>query len=293
MIMSDTPVSTTKSVTLYTDGACLNNPGPGGYGVILIAGDRRKELSAGYRLTTNNRMEILAVIAGLQTLRYPCRVTVYSDSRYVVDTMAKGWAKRWRAQGWRRSDKAPAVNSDLWEQLLQLCERHEVTFEWVKGHDGHPENERCDRLSVAAASGRNLLEDTGYAATPSVSEPRPGQAQASLPLDADHTTGAVSISTLSSQPFIGKPDNRAASVRCDDAWMYLTFLDRRELRVPLAWLPALLVAPAMQRSSYLLLEDGRTFRFTDLQLEIDVDQLLGIAPATTGKEKEVRKAKAP
>jgi ribonuclease HI len=151
-----------QSITLYTDGACINNPGPGGYGVILVADGHRRELAAGYRLTTNNRMEIMAVIAGLRALRMPSTVTVYSDSQYVVHAMSKGWARGWRANGWRRADKQPALNVDLWQQLLALCEQHKVTFAWIRGHAGHPENERCDRLSVAAATGKDLLDDTGY-----------------------------------------------------------------------------------------------------------------------------------
>jgi ribonuclease HI len=148
---------------MYTDGACIGNPGPGGYGVVLVANGHRKELSAGYRLTTNNRMEIMAVIAGLEALRTPCVVKVFSDSQYVVYGIEKGWAVRWRARGWMRTSTEKAVNTDLWERLLQLCEQHEVSFEWVKGHAGLAENERCDRLSVAAASGSSLLEDEGYA----------------------------------------------------------------------------------------------------------------------------------
>ncbi|HEX6799792.1 MAG TPA: ribonuclease HI [Ktedonobacterales bacterium] len=162
--MTSEPARTPR-ITIYTDGACTGNPGPGGYGVILESGERQREISAGYRLTTNNRMEILAVIAGLEALRkVPSAVTVFSDSQYVVNAMSKGWAERWRANGWKRADGQPALNADLWARLLDLCERHEVVFEWVRGHAGHPQNERCDRLSVQAAKGANLLEDTGYPA---------------------------------------------------------------------------------------------------------------------------------
>lgn len=150
-------------ITMYTDGACIGNPGPGGYGVILESGAHQRELSAGYRLTTNNRMEILAVIAGLEALRkVPSAVTVYSDSQYLVNAMSKGWAERWRAKGWKRAESQPAINADLWARLLDLCEKHHVVFEWVRGHAGHPQNERCDRLSVQAAKGTSLLDDTGY-----------------------------------------------------------------------------------------------------------------------------------
>jgi ribonuclease HI len=149
-------------VIIYTDGACIGNPGPGGYGVVLLCEGRRKELAAGYRLTTNNRMEIMAAIAGLQVLKYPCKVTVYTDSQYLADTIMKGWAIRWRANGWKRNKKEYAVNVDLWKELLRLCELHTVAFAWVKGHAGDTENERCDRLSVGAAKASNLLVDEGY-----------------------------------------------------------------------------------------------------------------------------------
>ena len=138
-----------KSVELYTDGACSGNPGPGGWGAILRYKGREKELSGGEKETTNNRMELTAAIQGLAALKEPCRVTLYSDSKYLVDAVTKGWAVGWRSRGWRRADKSPALNVDLWQQLLELMELHEVTFVWVKGHAGHPENERCDRLAVA------------------------------------------------------------------------------------------------------------------------------------------------
>ncbi len=162
--MTTEPAQRTR-VTMYTDGACLGNPGRGGYGVILESGAHRRELSAGYRLTTNNRMEIMAVIAGLEALRRPSVVTVYSDSQYLVNAMSKGWAEGWRKRGWKRGGGEPAINADLWARLLDLCERHIVTFEWVRGHAGHPQNERCDQLSVRAAKGVTLLEDTGYTAS--------------------------------------------------------------------------------------------------------------------------------
>ena len=139
-------------VVIYTDGACSGNPGPGGYGVVLLFNSARKELSGGYRLTTNNRMELMACIAGLKALKTRCKVTLYSDSRYVVDAMVKGWARRWRAKGWMRNSKEKALNPDLWAELLSLSEQHEVNFVWVRGHAGAAENERCDQLSVAAAA---------------------------------------------------------------------------------------------------------------------------------------------
>jgi ribonuclease HI len=151
-----------KPVTIYTDGACLGNPGPGGYGAVLIYGEKRRELSVGYRLTTNNRMEIMAVIAGLELLRYPCAVTVYTDSQYVANSIMKGWARKWRNNGWMRNAKERAVNIDLWGKMLDLCEVHQIAFRWVRGHAGDTENERCDALSVAAAKGKDLLIDEVY-----------------------------------------------------------------------------------------------------------------------------------
>jgi len=151
-----------KKVTIYTDGGCLGNPGPGGYGAVLLHEKHRKEISGGFRHTTNNRMEILACIAGLDALKYECDVTIYSDSKYVVDSIEKGWARRWKQNGWKRNRKDNAENPDLWERLLFLCEKHKVKFEWVKGHAGTPENERCDQLAKEAASRNPLPEDRKY-----------------------------------------------------------------------------------------------------------------------------------
>ena len=151
-----------KQVTLYTDGACKNNPGPGGYGVVLLFDSHRKELSAGFRKTTNNRMEILAAIAGLEALKEPCEVRLYSDSQYLVNAIEKGWAARWRANGWKRNSKEKAINPDLWERLLKLCHIHKVEFNWVRGHAGHIENERCDVLATSAILEPNLAVDEGY-----------------------------------------------------------------------------------------------------------------------------------
>lgn len=136
------------TVEIFTDGACSGNPGPGGYGVILKAAGKTKELSGGEKQTTNNRMELLGAIVGLSALKYPCDVILTTDSKYVVDGITKGWAASWRKNGWVKSDKKPALNSDLWARLLELTEIHNVKFNWVKGHAGHPENERCDRLAV-------------------------------------------------------------------------------------------------------------------------------------------------
>ena len=137
-----------KEVYLFTDGACSGNPGPGGWGAILRYKNREKELSGGEKNTTNNRMELTAVIKGLEALKEPCEVILTTDSKYVADGIVKGWAKSWQKNGWRKADKKPALNPDLWERLLELLDIHSVTVNWVKGHAGHPENERCDRLAV-------------------------------------------------------------------------------------------------------------------------------------------------
>lgn len=137
-----------KQVEIFTDGACSGNPGPGGWGVVLRFGAHEKELSGGEKETTNNRMELTAAIMGLSALKEPCKVRLVTDSKYVADGITKGWAESWQKNGWRKADKKPALNTDLWEVLLDLLKKHEVTIEWVKGHAGHPENERCDRLAV-------------------------------------------------------------------------------------------------------------------------------------------------
>lgn len=151
-----------QSVEIYTDGACSGNPGPGGYGAILKYGEREKELSGGYALTTNNRMELMAVIKGLEALKRPCRVTLYSDSKYIVDAMNLGWAVKWRAAGWMRGKKSPAKNPDLWKKILELASIHQIRWVWVKGHASNRYNNRCDRLAVEAAAGDNLQPDPGY-----------------------------------------------------------------------------------------------------------------------------------
>ncbi len=140
-----------KHVDIYTDGACRGNPGKGGWGAVLVYEGREKELSGGEPMTTNNRMELLAAIEALSALKEPCEVTLTSDSKYLVDAIEKGWAISWREKGWRRADKSPALNPDLWEKLLKLLEIHKVTFIWVKGHVGHPYNERCDKLATTFA----------------------------------------------------------------------------------------------------------------------------------------------
>ena len=144
-----------KTVTLYTDGACSGNPGPGGWGAILEYQGTEKELSGGESSTTNNRMELTAVIQGLSALKEPCIVELYSDSKYVIDGLSKGWAASWRKNGWKKSDKKPALNPDLWEKLLNLTEIHSLRYHWVKGHAENPKNNRCDALAVAESKKYN------------------------------------------------------------------------------------------------------------------------------------------
>ncbi len=152
-----------KNVLAYTDGSCLGNPGPGGWGVLLrLAGStHEKELSGGFLLTTNNRMEITAVLEALRALKEPCAVDLFSDSQYVCNAIRKGWLASWQKNSWRKSDKKPVKNKDLWEALLPFLQTHDVTFHWLKGHAGHPENERCDVLARTQASQKNLPEDIG------------------------------------------------------------------------------------------------------------------------------------
>lgn len=138
-----------KKVCIYTDGACSGNPGPGGWAAILCYNGHEKELSGGEAVTTNNRMELMAVIAALSLLKEPCVVELYSDSKYVIDALSKGWARGWQKRGWVKGDKKPALNPDLWQQLLALADRHQLHYHWVKGHASNPYNNRCDELAVA------------------------------------------------------------------------------------------------------------------------------------------------
>ena len=151
-----------KQVSLYTDGSCLGNPGPGGYGALLIYKEHRKELSQGYRLTTNNRMELMAAIAGLLALQESCKVNLTTDSQYVRQGITQ-WIENWKRRGWLTASKEPVKNVDLWQLLDKEVQRHNVEWLWVKGHSGHPENERCDELARSAAESSNLHEDSGYA----------------------------------------------------------------------------------------------------------------------------------
>lgn len=150
------------AVVAYTDGSALGNPGPGGYGVVLRMEDNSKELSGGYARTTNNRMELLAVIKALEALQRPCTVAVYSDSKYVIDALRQGWLANWQKNGWKTAGKKAVKNQDLWQQLLPLTAQHSCTWHWVKGHHGNPDNERCDTLAKEAASANRLPPDRGY-----------------------------------------------------------------------------------------------------------------------------------
>jgi ribonuclease HI len=150
-----------KEVHIYTDGACLGNPGPGGYAAVMRYGARQKEIVGGYRLTTNNRMEIVAAIAALQTLKERCRVKLHTDSKYLADSINHGWATRWKVKNWAKGTRQRR-NADLWQRMLELCSHHDVSFVWVRGHNGDPLNERCDTLSVQAAQAKGLPADKPF-----------------------------------------------------------------------------------------------------------------------------------
>ena len=166
-------------VTIYTDGAAEPNPGPGGYGIVLLSGQHRKEISGGFRLTTNNRMELLGVIVALEALSKSCRVNLYSDSKYVVDSIQRGSLDRWQKNRWQRSPGQPVKNVDLWKRYLDAAQNHAIHLHWVKGHAGVALNERCDELAVQAAQGYDLQEDTGYLTDPSSSRVERGPANSS------------------------------------------------------------------------------------------------------------------
>jgi ribonuclease HI len=153
-----------NEVVIFTDGGCKGNPGPGGYGALLVSGRHRKEISAGYRLTTNNRMELRAAIAALELLKVPCKVELHSDSKYLIDAISKRWIDGWKKRGWQTADKKPVKNRDLWERLLIAMAPHQISWHWVKGHAGHTENERCDELANVAVRAPNLLVDEGFQA---------------------------------------------------------------------------------------------------------------------------------
>ncbi|MBT8764208.1 ribonuclease HI [Desulfohalobiaceae bacterium Ax17] len=149
-------------VTIYTDGSSLGNPGPGGWAAILKYKDKRKELSQGFKLTTNNRMELLAIIKALEALKFPCQVDLYTDSKYVSNAITQNWIKKWQKNGWKTSGKKKVKNLDLWQKLLPLLNKHQVNFHWIKSHNGDEENEKCDLLAKQAAQSDNLLIDTNY-----------------------------------------------------------------------------------------------------------------------------------
>lgn len=151
-----------KKVTIHTDGGCKGNPGPGGFGVVMVCGKHRKELSTGYKMTTNNRMELRAAIAALESLSEPCEVELHSDSKYLIDAISKKWIDGWQKRGWKTAAKQPVKNQDLWLQLLAASQPHRIDWRWVKGHAGHAENERCDELGNIAVAQKHLLEDVGF-----------------------------------------------------------------------------------------------------------------------------------
>jgi ribonuclease HI len=152
-----------KRVIIHTDGGCKGNPGPGGYGAVLVSGKHRKEISAGYRLTTNNRMELRAAIAAIELLTQPCEVELHSDSKYIIDAMTKNWLAGWQRRGWKTAANQPVKNRDLWTRLIAATAPHRMDWRWVKGHAGHAENERCDELANLAIKGHHLLDDDGFA----------------------------------------------------------------------------------------------------------------------------------
>jgi ribonuclease HI len=171
--MNDLSQNSTPTVEIYTDGGCESNPGPGGYGAVLLHPKKRAEVSGGFRLTTNNRMEMYAAIKGLEMLTKPCKVKLYSDSQYLVGAMTNGWAAKWKKNEWWLNNKERAKNADLWEKLLSLCETHQVEFRWVRGHAGNVENETCDRLFTAALRQPSLATDEGYENKPESEDARP------------------------------------------------------------------------------------------------------------------------
>jgi ribonuclease HI len=168
-------------IEIYTDGGCDPNPGPGGYGVVLVHPRKRSEISGGFRLTTNNRMEIMAAIKALEMLKQPCQVTLHSDSRYLVDAMTKGWVAAWKRRNWWRTNQERAANADLWERLYGLCQVHRVDFRWIQAHAGDQENERCDALSRAGRRPPNLPADEGYEHKPGPDDERPRLTEAGQP----------------------------------------------------------------------------------------------------------------
>jgi ribonuclease HI len=199
-----------KEIIIYTDGACEPNPGAGGYGAVLLFEDKRKEISGGFRLTTNNRMEIFAAIKGLELLKQPGKVTLYSDSQYLVNAMTEGWVEKWRRRNWWRTNKERAINVDLWESLSELCETHEVKFVWVKGHNGNPENERCDKLSYAALLQKDLPPDELYENPPP--EPEPIKMTQDGQPCRKCSTPVIKLKSKKFKPYLFCPNCKAAYV---------------------------------------------------------------------------------
>ncbi len=154
--------ATLNRVIIHTDGGCKGNPGPGAYGAILVSGPHRKELSAGFKRTTNNRMELRAAIAALEMLKQPCEIELHSDSKYLIDAMTKKWVDGWKKRAWQTAARQPVKNKDLWERLIAATQSHKIDWRWVKGHAGHRDNERCDELANIAVTGSNLQEDVGF-----------------------------------------------------------------------------------------------------------------------------------
>ncbi|WP_343219701.1 ribonuclease HI [Oceaniferula marina] len=153
-----------KQISIYTDGSSRGNPGPGGFGTLLVYNGHCKELSGGFAKTTNNRMEILAALKGIEALSEPCKITLYSDSKYLIDAMDKGWIHGWRKKGWSRGPNKPLKNADLWQRMSKAVQKHQISWQWVKGHAGHRENERCDALATAAADRKGNPPDPGFEA---------------------------------------------------------------------------------------------------------------------------------
>jgi ribonuclease HI len=174
-----------KRVVIYTDGACTGNPGPGGYGAVIMRDGVRKELSGGYRLTTNNRMELQALVAALSEIESHCHLEIYSDSQYMIGGFKKGWVANWKRNGWQTAAKEPVQNRDLWLKLDSLLALHNAAFNWVRGHSSNPENNRCDELAVKAAHGKDLQEDTGYSPAPPPSARKPEPRAEKRPSDWD------------------------------------------------------------------------------------------------------------
>lgn len=216
-----------ERVTIYTDGAAEPNPGPGGYGIVLMSGKHRKELSGGFRKTTNNRMELMAVIVALESLKRPCNVTLFSDSKYVVDSVSRGSVMKWSRNNWYRAPGEKAKNVDLWKRFLDAFERHTVEFKWVKGHAGVQENERCDELAVEAAQQYDLPPDTGYDDDVGSAVPRKVGEAKSTPLaaaDSDSSSPAEGDACRKCQTLLIKKETKKKAPKPGQAYCYDWYL---------------------------------------------------------------------